>query len=491
LEKTMNRFPATLLLAGVVAAAGCGSNSDAGGEGPHTRPGAAHGGMPAASAQPTASTAVPVQTTRVARRDISQHLETNGVLEAENEVDIVARVSGPIAAIEVEEGMEIRKDQLLVRIDDREYANQAAIAVVSRDDAQRALERTRASWNEGLVSQESYDSALSRLESAEAQLEAKQILLDYTQVRAPFSGKVAARYIKLAQHVGIGTPLFRISDFNPLLCPIQVPEKDLPKLHVGQPAHLRVEPFPDERFNARVQRIRPTVESATGTVTVTLEVGGRDLLRPGMFASVYLETDVHHNALVIPASALVLDSIGDTVFLRQGDSAVRREVRLGFREADSVEILEGVDENDEVIVLGQDGLADGTPVMVLEPEKTMVARTEPIGAPTGIELSPERIEQMRRRMKERGLSDEEIEQRLLQTREGGGPGVGGRPGPGPGQPDGSSGPPGQGELPPHMLEFIRNADAEQLEFIKQRMRDRGRTEQEIQQILEQIRGTSE
>ena len=97
-------------------------------------------------------------------------------------------------------------------------------------------------------------------------------------------------------------------------------------------------------------------------------------------------------------------------------------------------------------------------------------------------------EQIRQRMKERGLDDAAIEERIKQMREGGGPRFGGRgpegaPGGPPGSPD--------GELPPQLLEFIRNADAQQLEFIKQRMRERGMTEEEIETILTDIRGTKD
>ena len=246
----MNRMFYLLVAAAAALATGCGSDDGTGGH-PATDRVAGEDSAARHRAQPDRHppTAVPVQTARVERRQISLHLETNGVLEAENEVDIVARVSGPITALEVEESAEVRKGQLLARIDDREHANQVDIATVSRDDAKRAFDG-QGVWEQGLVSQESYDSALSRLEAAEAQLEAKEILFAYTQITAPFSGKVAERHIELAQHVNINTPLFRISDFNPLLCPIQVPEKDLPRLRVDQPAHLRVEAFPDERFDA-------------------------------------------------------------------------------------------------------------------------------------------------------------------------------------------------------------------------------------------------
>jgi membrane fusion protein (multidrug efflux system) len=276
---------------------------------------------------------------------------------------------------------------------------------------------------------------------------------------------VVTRYIRLAQHVTPGTALFRISDFTPLLCPIEIPEKDLPRLHIGQPARIHVEAFPGEAFAARVQRIRPTVDASTGTVTVTLEVDGRRALRPGMFASVSLQTAVKDAALVIPRAALVLDSIGDTVFVREGDLAARREVRLGVREEDEVEVIEGLSEGEQVIVLGQEGLADGTPVSVLEDEAT----TGPSGGPP----DESRIEEMRARMRERGMSDDQIEQRLEQMRQRGAQGGGAAPG---------------GDIPPFMERRIRDASPEELEQIKQRMRSFGMSDERIDEIVRRIRG---
>ncbi len=389
------------------------------------------------------SAAVPVQVKPVTRRSISQYLETNGILEAEKEVDIVARISGPIVELNVEEGMLVEKDHLLARIDDRDIRTQVDSAKASRDDAQMDFERAQASWDKALISRDEYDEALSKLQSAKAQLESAQIQLDYTQIKAPFSGLIINRYIKFAEHLSNGAQLFRISDFNPLLCPIQVPEKDLAKLKIGQRAHLNVEAFPGEKFSARVLRISPVVDSSTGTVKVTLEVKGLEKLRPGMFASVFLETDTHQDALVISKAALVLDSIGDTVFIKIEDRAARREVRLGFREADSVEVLEGLKEGEPVIVLGQDGLSDGTPVVLLEEGSPAITRKgatvssdkssegtpeagkkrlpggkSPEMAEWTKKASPEQLELIKERMRARGLSEKEIEEKLQKGRKG-------------------------------------------------------------------------
>jgi membrane fusion protein (multidrug efflux system) len=427
------------------------------------------------------SAAVPVQVQPVERRSISQYLETNGTLEAENEVDIVARTSGPVTEIHTEEGRTISAGQLIATIDKREAQNQVAISTVARDEARLAFDRTKSSFDQGLVSQEAYDTALSKLSSAEAQLESARIQLSYTEIRAPFDALVVTRDIKLAQFVTSGTTLFRISDFTPLLCRVEVPEKDFSRIRVGQPAHIRVEAFPNERFEAAVARLRPTVDAATGTFTVTLEVDGREMLRPGMFASVFLKTQTRDQATVIPRDALVLDSLGDTVYVMENGQAERREVKLGLRDEDSVEVSEGLAEGDLLVVVGQDGLADGTPIEVLG-EVPSQARQASAGGTSG--LPAEALEEMRDRMKERGLSDEEIEQRIRQAREGESPERGSGPGERMG---GGTGRGGGGEIPKFMEQRIKEASPEELGRIKERMKQFGMSDEKIDEIVEQVR----
>ncbi len=434
------------------------------------------------------SAAVPVRVEAIQRRSISQYLETNGTLEAENEVDIVARTSGPVTQILTEEGQTIRAGELIATIDRREAQNQVAISTVARDEARLTFDRTKTSFDDGLVSQEAYDMAMSKLSSAEAQLDSAEIQLSYTEIRAPFAALVVTRNIKLAQYVTSGTTLFRISDFTPLLCRVEVPEKDFAQIRLGQTAHIRVEAYPGEIFDAAVTRLRPTVDPATGTFTVTLEVDGRDLLRPGMFASVFLKTETHDNATVIPRNALVLDSLGDTVYLKVEDQAQRREVALGLRDEDSVEVTEGVAVGDLLIIVGQDGLADGTPVEVMgdAPVQTRPASAGDVGGPP-----PEALEAMRQRMKERGMSDGEIEERIQQIQTG--EGRPGEPGQRGGQQERQGSGMGQGatgEIPPMMAQRIKGASPEELAQIKERMKQFGMSDDRIEEVVKQVRGES-
>ena len=311
-----------------------------------------------------ARTAVPVEVTSTIRRSVSSFLETNGILEAENEVEIVARTTGPIVELNVEEGAYVRKAQLLAQLDDREPLADLEISKVALLEVERAYERAKVSREADLISEEVYDQALARFESAQAQLARSKVLLAYTKVVAPFNGVIVERHVKHAESVSPNQQLFRISTLDPLLCPIQVPEKELPYLSVRQPGYVMVEAWPGERFDAEVLRVSPVVDATNGTVKVTLKVSIKGRLRPGMFASVFLRTDMHADALVIPRVALTLDSLGDSVFVVENNTAHRREVKLGYEESDVIEVIAGLSLNDQVVVVGQDGLSDGTPVEV-------------------------------------------------------------------------------------------------------------------------------
>jgi RND family efflux transporter MFP subunit len=402
------------------------------------------GGMPRGRSMGE-SAAVPVEVAAVTRRTISSYIETNGTLEAENEVDVVARTAGPIVLLGTEEGESVRKGQVLARLDDVEYRAQVEIARVTLNETKLAFERAKNLQVEQLISPESYERALSSFETAQAQFEAARIQLGFTTITAPFDGLIINRYINFAEQVSTNTPLFRISDFDPLLSPIQLPERELPRLRLGQPGYLTVEPFPDEKFSASILRISPVIDAATGTVKVTLQVRSAGKLRPGMFARVFVEVETRNDALVIPKAALSLESIGDTVYVADGEVASRREVGLGFAEGDFVEVVSGLADNESVVVVGQDGLSDGTPIQVLQAEAA--SPSPPVagamrqerppggsgkgpaakGGPPGrrmdpSQMTPEQLEQLKQRMRDRGLTDEQIEERLQRARERSGSG---------------------------------------------------------------------
>jgi membrane fusion protein (multidrug efflux system) len=455
----------TVVAALAVACGGAEADGPPGGRGGQSRGGGGFpgGGFPGGGfgADPSQSAAIPVEVAEVTRRDIADLLETTGTLEAEQEVDVVARITGPIVELRAEEGDRVRAGDLLARIDDRELRARLQILEVTLEEARANYERAKVSFGAQVISQETLDQTKARFESAAAQIRGTEIELGYTSVTAPFDGLVIGRAIKYQEFVQNGGRLFRVSDFDPLLCPIQIPEKDLSRVRLDQSAFLTVEAFPGERFGARVLRINPVVDRESGTVKVTLAVDGRDRLRPGMFASVNLRTDVHAGATVIPKRALVLESIGDTVYVFEDGVARRREIEIGFEESDVAEVLSGLAPGERVLVVGQDSVSDGTPVYVL----AEAGSAQPTGGGVGAES--------------RGAG-------------GGAPGGprGPQAGTGEGRGNAPSGgpPPGGGARPgPGGFREIDWNDPQAVERVKARMRERGMSDAQIEQTIERMK----
>ena len=172
----------------------------------------------------------------VGRGTLAAYFETQGTLEAENEVDLVARAAGPIVELKAEEGQRVAEGQLLARVDDRELRAQLEVAEVRLDETRRAYERVEALFERELVSQEALDQSLASFQSAQGDFERTKVQLDYTRITAPFAGQIVERYVRLAETVANNARLFRLSDFEPLLCKIQVPEA---QLQVVAPASCR------------------------------------------------------------------------------------------------------------------------------------------------------------------------------------------------------------------------------------------------------------
>ncbi len=432
---------------GLVCSLACGGGDgkpreDRGGSAGGQRRGRAAGGAPWGGGESTA--AVPVEVAVAELHEISSYIETNGTLEAENEVDLVARIAAPVVRLNVEEGDRINKGDLLAQLDDEEIRARAEISKANLHESRLAFERAERLHEANLISPEDYEQVLTRFDTSRAQFESDQIELGYTDIRAPFSGLIISRYVNFAEQVSPNSPLFRISDFDPLLCPIRIPERDLPRVRLDQQAYLTLEAWPNERFAAKVLRISPIVEAATGTVKVTLAIESQGRLRPGMFASVFLKTETRADTLVVPKSALSLDSIGDTVYVVKDRTAQRREVELGFQEGDFVEVVSGIAPGELIVVVGQDGLSDGTPIRIISdaPSGRDIPSTERGAAgqanpevpegPGGFsgrrgggsprdfsEMSPEQLQRMREMMKIRGLTDAQIDERIRNSQQPG------------------------------------------------------------------------
>lgn len=344
-----------------------------------------------------------VETAPVEPGEVADFLVTTGLLESERQADLVPEATGVVTQIYVEEGDAVREGQPLALLSNPSLEGAAQRASLelerARQDAERAL-RLHAS---GALSDAEQAAAKQALELAETSFREATRARGFTRLEAPFDGVVALRDLRVGELAG-GRRAFQVVDLGRLRVVVQLPEKDLARVHPEQPVVLEGAYDAAATAKGRVLRVSPVVDPATGTARVTIAVDPSETtLRPGQFVKVRVEVDRRAGVLTVPRAALVWED-GEPVAFRvedappeeeakeeEGDEEkggflaglfggdeeeeqadeqpdwprrVAKKVRIGVGYADPerVEVQSGLAAGDPVIVVGTDGLRDGAAV---------------------------------------------------------------------------------------------------------------------------------
>lgn len=341
----------------------------------------------------TVGTAPPI------RADIDIRLAYTADISPYQVVNIFSRVDGYIATLHVDKGDFVKTNQLLVEIDHTDYhhaVNQAkanlsaAQAKVAQQDAvlrnaKLTFDRMQMLIKDQFVSQQDLDNAQVNLDAARAAQDSLQAQvnqmevalaqsernLTYSYLRAPFAGYVAERNLDTGAYVSSATAststmsrgIMSLHDINTVRVLIEVVERDIPLVQVGQKAELRAEAYPDHVFEGTVTRIVQALNRATRTMTVEVDLPNGDRrLKGGMFARVEVLVGTHRQALQIPIDAVSRLEETQYVYVVRDGKARRVEVEVGARSRNRIEITKGLTGNESVIVSGKDLVHDGRPV---------------------------------------------------------------------------------------------------------------------------------
>ncbi len=310
--------------------------------------------------------AIPVEAANVTRGDVSAYYATTATLEAENEADVVAKISGVIKQVLVEEGDRVNAGQALAILDEEQYRLEVTRAEANLARLENDFNRNKEMFERNLISAEAFERVKFEMESQKATLELARLSVEYSTIRATISGVISARMIKTGNMVTTNQALFSITDMDPLQAIIFVPEHEMSKIRVGQSTLLQIDAIPGTEFSGRVERISPIVDRTTGTFKVTVFVkDASNRLKPGMFSRVRIVYDVRYQTLVMPKGALISEDGRTTVFVVQDSIVLRRPVEVGYTNGTKVEILKGLELGASVITVGQNSLRDSSKVFVI------------------------------------------------------------------------------------------------------------------------------
>jgi membrane fusion protein (multidrug efflux system) len=328
--------------------------------------------------------AVPVEVAEAHIGDISSYLLFNSTLETEGAVEIYAEISGFVRELLVEEGDRVEEGDVLLRLNDEELRVEAREAEVNLTRLESTFKRTQDLSERGMINDQDFESTQFELAQARLSLERAQLRLAYTLVRAPVAGVITDRGVQIGGRVGPSTMLFGMMRLDEMIARVYVPGRYLTSVRKDQVAKLTSDFMPDISFDGWIKRISPVVDPKSGTFKVTVGVTApADQAPPGLFVSVRIVTDTRQNTVLLPKEAIVYEGGERFIFIVEEDKASKRRLDAGYENASVIEALSDIEPGMPIIVLGQNGLKDGTTIRIVNDSVPTVTDAEGISGEPG------------------------------------------------------------------------------------------------------------
>ncbi len=309
---------------------------------------------------------IPVEVMPVVRGDISKYLLLSSNLETEVMADVYSRIQGIVDSIFAEEGQYVKKGDVMLTLEAREYELAEQKARVEYEQQLRNFQRLEKMHAKKLLSDEEYEKAKYQLKAIEIAWNEAKLKLDFTKVRAPISGRVGQRLAKIGERIQPTDKLFSVVDNSQVIAVVYVPEKNMSEVKIGQKAYITSDYFKNQKFDGWIKRISPVVDPSSGTFKVTVGVRNRSArLRPGMFVNVHIVLDTHHNVILVPKTAVVYENENMYAYVVRDSVAHKVLLHTAYEDNEKVEVPVGIEEGEPVIVVGQAGMKDLTPVRIV------------------------------------------------------------------------------------------------------------------------------
>lgn len=363
----------------------------------------------------TSETPLQVKVEEARLGDLIIKLRSPAEAVTDRKIVMKAEVPGVIKSLNVEESKHVRKGDLLVELDDREYKLSYENAEATRlkafsemlveqrfadvgggsgeqsselNNVKKQFEEAGQQYQKGLISREEFEkqsrlyeraliesgekkdevvAAMKGLTQAEIGVKKAQIDLEKTKIRAPFYGIIADILASPGEHVSVGRELFTLVNISRIQVHARILESEIGKMQVGREVDLRFSAHPGKVFKGKVSAISPIVNPEYKTCKVFVDVENpEEELKPGMHAEVEIAAEIHKNKLLVPQDAILTRSQRKLLFVVEDGLAKWRYVEIGLENEDFAEILDGVKAGDKVIVEGHFTLAHDARVKIVE-----------------------------------------------------------------------------------------------------------------------------
>ena len=297
-------------------------------------------------------------------RVFDDNLTLSGTLEADEQVEIRSEVSGIVESINFEEGSNVKKGQILFRVNDIELRAELSKARTAQKLAAENERRAKLLLEKEAISQEEYEIVSADAQSARAQTQLINAQLSKAIVRAPFSGKIGLRSISKGTYITPTNIVANLVNISQIKITFSIPEKYASQMKVGNEISFSVA-GDSTKYNAKIYALEPEIEIATRTLKLrAVTQNTKDALLPGTFASVDLPLQTINDALLVPSQVLIPIQNGKKIFVYRDGVAKEVIVETGARTKDEVLVTSGLVVGDTILTTGVMTLRDGSPVQI-------------------------------------------------------------------------------------------------------------------------------
>ncbi len=353
-----------------------------------------------------------VKTDKAIVDDLIIKISANGKLRANRELEVSSNISGVINRVNIYEGCSVKKGDLLLHLDDREYQialseaeDQVMTArvefgllkkglpndtlnVSKADGYKHKLEELNADFSEGKIVESDYirerdilemkiiftgakreDFILNKsgVSRATNTREKARLNLQHAEIRAEYSGVVGDFNLVEGKRINAGEILFKLFDTHLMEIDVNILENEIGKIKLGNYVDIEIPAIRNEKLSGKVRRISPYIDSENGTCKVEIEINNsKQKIKPGMFAKVQIETSTLKERLLVKKEALLVRDKRNLLFVVEDSLAKWKYVKLGAENEKYFEILEGVKKDDDVILSGHYNLAHDSKVKVVK-----------------------------------------------------------------------------------------------------------------------------
>lgn len=308
---------------------------------------------------------VVVEAAPVSEGNIDIQARSVGSLVAAKNVHIIPEVEGKVAAILANDGTFVKQNTPLIQLDDTVIKAKAASAKANLIYSESNYKRMLLLGKKGAVTQQAIDQALADLIEKKSAAKETSVLVDKMLLKAPFDGMLGKIKVNPGEYVSVGQQVVSLTDTKNLRVEYTVSEKFFGLVKLGQQVNLTTTAFPGKQFYGKVAFISPTINTQDRTISIYADVPNQDgQLMPGLFMNVVHLLGTENKVLLIPSVSLVATIDGQQVYKIVNNKAVSVAVQIGQRTENQVQITQGLNLKDSIVISGQHKLKDGTVVQM-------------------------------------------------------------------------------------------------------------------------------